>query len=316
MKINPIDIIIDKKIKLDKKFYFISGNEITLMEKIKSVLKNSLKQENILSFENIKSILSINNDISLFAKNKLFLVNELAGVNGEILDNLSTKEDVYIFFSENNNKIKSIKNLFLQRKDSYLIDCYELSKESKIKIINNFINLYDVELDQEAFWKLLEKLDNKYMLLENELGKIKDFKNSKLSLEEINKIISREDTFSENIFFNILNSNEIIINKYNTHITNNIEVNSLYYTFKYFSYLVFNNNNIVSFEKNIPKYLFKEKIFLIDFYKRINLNKKKMLLNLLFKTENVIRRNGNLSIVLGLRFLLSYKRIITSLNVS
>ncbi len=316
MKINPIDIIIDKKIKLDKKFYFISGNEITLMEKIKSVLKNSLRQENILSFENIKSILSINNDISLFAKNKLFLVNELAGVNREILDNLSTKEDVYIFFSENNNKIKSIKNLFLQRKDSYLIDCYELSKESKIKIINNFINLYDVELDQEAFWKLLEKLDNKYMLLENELSKIKDFENSKLSLEEINKIISREDTFSENIFFNILNSNEIIINKYNTHITNNIEVNSLYYTFKYFSYLVFNNNNIVSFEKNIPKYLFKEKNFLIDFYKRINLNKKKMLLNLLFKTENAIRRNGNLSIVLGLRFLLSYKRIITSLNVS
>ena len=38
MKINPIDIIIDKKIKLDKKFYFISGNEITLMEKIKSVI--------------------------------------------------------------------------------------------------------------------------------------------------------------------------------------------------------------------------------------------------------------------------------------
>ena len=34
------------------------------------------------------------------------------------------------------------------------------------------------------------------------------------------------------------------------------------------------------------------------------------------KVENIIRKNGNLSIVLGLRFILNYKKIITSLIAS
>ena len=36
MKIDPINILINEKFNFDKKFYFISGNEISLMEKIKA----------------------------------------------------------------------------------------------------------------------------------------------------------------------------------------------------------------------------------------------------------------------------------------
>ena len=36
MKIDPINILLNKAFTPDKKFYFISGNEKTLMEKIKS----------------------------------------------------------------------------------------------------------------------------------------------------------------------------------------------------------------------------------------------------------------------------------------
>ena len=35
MKIDPISILLNENFKIDKKFYFISGNEKTLMEKIK-----------------------------------------------------------------------------------------------------------------------------------------------------------------------------------------------------------------------------------------------------------------------------------------
>ena len=44
------------------------------------------------------------------------------------------------------------------------------------------MRINDVKLDQEVFWKLLDKLDNKYMLLENELDKIKYFKEKKSTL--------------------------------------------------------------------------------------------------------------------------------------
>ena len=80
--------------------------------------------------------------------------------------------------------------------------------------------------------------------------------------------------------------------------------------------MILGSDNVNDFEKSIPKYLFKEKGFLIKIYNKMTLNKKKMLLDLLFKTENIIRKNGNLSIVLGLRFILNYKKIITSLGAS
>ena len=316
MKINPVDIILNREIKLDKRFYFISGNEITLMEKIKGLLIKSLTSKYSLGVENIKSISSVTSDISLFSKNKCYVVNDLKGLGTDSVENLSLKEDIFIFFQENNPKIKLIKKKFLERKDSFLIDCYELSKELKMKLINNFMSINDVKLDQEVFWKLLDKLDNKYMLLENELDKIKYFKGEKINLAILNKIISREDTVSEKIYFEILNGNDVIISKYNLHITNNIEVNNLYFTFKHFSHMILGSDNVNDFEKNIPKYLFKEKSFLIKIYNKMTLNKKRMLLDLLFKTENIIRKNGNLSIVLGLRFILNYKKIITSLSAS
>ena len=38
MKIGPIDILLKKNFTSPKKFYFISGNEITLIQKIKAVI--------------------------------------------------------------------------------------------------------------------------------------------------------------------------------------------------------------------------------------------------------------------------------------
>ena len=47
------------------------------------------------------------------------------------LNNIKKHQNIFIFFQENSQKIKKIKNLFNKDKDSYLIDCYELDKNSK-----------------------------------------------------------------------------------------------------------------------------------------------------------------------------------------
>ena len=66
------------------------------------------------------------------------------------------------------------------------------------------------------------------------------------------------------------------------------------------------------YKKKIPMYLFKEKTYLIDIFRKYNLKKKKMLLKLLLSTESVLRKESGLSLVVGLRFLLNIKKITIS----
>ena len=76
--------------------------------------------------------------------------------------------------------------------------------------------------------------------------------------------------------------------------------------------LIIGCENENEFNKKIPAYLFKEKIFLIDLFKQYNSRKKRLLLKLLFSTEKVLRKENSLSLISGLRFILSLKRITTS----
>ena len=46
MKIDPINIILNKDYAFDKNIYFISGNEETLMLKIKDLIINKYKDRN------------------------------------------------------------------------------------------------------------------------------------------------------------------------------------------------------------------------------------------------------------------------------
>ena len=64
--------------------------------------------------------------------------------------------------------------------------------------------------------------------------------------------------------------------------------------------------------QNIPIYLFKERSFLVDLYRKYNLKKKLSLLKLLSSSEKVLRKDANLSLIFGLRFILNIKKITVS----
>ena len=66
------------------------------------------------------------------------------------------------------------------------------------------------------------------------------------------------------------------------------------------------------YKKKIPRYLFKEKDYLIEIYKKYNFKKKKKILSLLSNMERVLRKNSNLSVAYGLRFVLNIKKITIS----
>ena len=310
MKIDPINLILNKEFKYNANVYFISGNEITLMNKVKDLIIKNLDKNDSLDVQTVKNLKSINRDVGLFNKRRLYIIVELDEVEENLID--SFDDDVFLFYCENSPKVNSVKRKFLKNKKSFVIDCYELNKDTKIKIINNFLLYNNLEIEKKLFWNFVDMLDNKYMLLEKELEKIKEIHPENINYDTLIKTISKIDLVDDKIFFKLMSANEDIINTYNSKITNQTEASKFYFTIKKFTSLIIDNEEEKDFEKNIPKYLFREKKTLVSIYQRFSFKKKKNLINLLFKTDIAMRKNTSLSVVIGLRFLLNLKKIIIS----
>ena len=310
MKIDPINLILNKEFKYNANVYFISGNEITLMNKVKDLIIRNLDKNGSLDVQTVKNLKSINRDVGLFNKRRLYIVVELDEVEESLTD--SFDDDIFLFYCENSPKVNSVKRKFLNSKKSFVIDCYELNKDTKIKIINNFLLFNNLEIEKKLFWNFVDMLDNKYMLLEKELEKIKEIHPENINYNTLIKTISKIDLVDDKIFFKLMSANEDIINTYNSKITNQTEASKFYFTIKKFTSLIIDNEEEKDFEKNIPKYLFREKKTLVSIFQRFSFKKKKNLINLLFKTDIAMRKNASLSVVFGLRFLLNLKKIIIS----
>ena len=312
MKINSLNILINQASVLNKKFYFISGNEKTLMEKIKKIIVEGFKEKQNVQIKSIETIIDFVDEVELFGDKSIYIVNGNKGIDIEALDNLRSSESHFIFLQENSQKIKKIKNLFITDKDSYLIDCYELDKDSKIKILNEFLRVNKLEILQDVYWFLIDKLDSKYIFFEKNLNKVLELDKQDITLDRIKKILTVDESGKERIFFNLLKKNKEILGLYRDKIINNSDVNELYYNSKFFCQLIIDCNSEDEYKKKIPMYLFKEKNYLIDIYRKYNSKKKKMLLKLLSSTESILRKQSSLSLVIGLRFLLNIKKITIS----
>ena len=312
MKINSLNILLNQTSFLNKKFYFISGNEKTLMEKIKMIIVEGFKKKENVQIKNIDTVIDFVDEIGLFGGKNIYIVNGNKGIDKGSLDNLKLSESNFIFFQENSQKIKKIKSLFSIDKDSFLVDCYELDKDSKIKILNEFLRFNELEISQNVYWFLIDKLDSKYTFFEKNLMKILDLDEKDLTVDKIKKILTIDESGKEKIFFNLLQKNKEIVALYRDKIVNNSDVNELYYSSKFFCQMIIDCNSEEEYKKKIPIYLFKEKNYLIDIYRKYNFKKKKMLLNLLSSTESILRKENGLSLVVGLRFLLNIKRITIS----
>ena len=312
MKTDPIGIILEDNFQLDKKVYFISGNETTLMEKIsQSILEKYRKNKNIEIYK-IDSIENFLDETSLFENQKIYLGRSCKGINENNLNKIIKSNAVFIFIEQNSQKLKIVKKFLINNKNAYVIDCYELDKNSKIKILNKHLETRKMKMPQDIFWFLVDKLDNRYAFLEAGLKKIFELDKNEINIENVTKLLSINESGVEKIFFSLLKKNSEIVNIYREKIISNTEVNEFYYYCKYLCQIIIDCNNQEEYLKKIPKYLFKEKTFLISVYKKFNLNKKRQLLNLMVSTEKSLRQESRLSLISGLRFFLSIKKITVS----
>ena len=312
MRIDPISILLNENFKIDKKIYFISGNEKTLIQKIKTTIVEKYQQGTNARITNIDTIKDFVEEVGLFENHKIFLGNGCKGIDEKNLENIKNSNGIFIFVDENSQKIKKIKNLFNRDKDSYLIDCYDLEKESKIKILKKFLNDNGLNISQDIYWLLVEKLDDKYSFFENSLNQIIELGEKNLTVDIVKKLLTNSDSGKEKVFFNLLKKNKEIVDLYRNKIVNNTDVNEFYFYVKFFCQIIIESKNVDEYQKKIPVYLFKEKHRLIDIYKKYNSRKKKLLVSLLSSTEKVLRKESDLSLVFGLRFLLNIKKITIS----
>ena len=73
MKVDPLDILLNENFKVDKRFYFVSGNEITLMEKISGKICEKYRNKDKVDITNIDNLANFTDNGSLFEDRKILL---------------------------------------------------------------------------------------------------------------------------------------------------------------------------------------------------------------------------------------------------
>ena len=312
MKSDPIRIILKDNFLIDKKIYFINGNETTLMEKVSQSILEKYQINKNIEISKIDSLENFIDQSGLFENYKIYLSRNCKGVNENNLNKIIKSNSVFIFIYENSQKSRLVKKILINNNNACVVDCYELDKDSKIRILNKYLEKGKIIIPQNIFWFLIDKLDNRYGFLESSLKKIFELDQHEINIENISKLLSIDESGKEKIFFSLLKKNGEIVNIYREKIISNTDVNDFYYYCKYLCQMIIDCNNQEEYLNKIPKYLFREKKFLISVYKKFNLNKKKQLLNLISSTEKSLRQESGLSLISGLRFFLSIKKITVS----
>ncbi len=313
MKVNPTEFILDTEKKTFKKIHFISGNELTFMHAIKNKMFNEFKQKINGEIFRISNVQDYKEEQSLFNKNQLIFIEEMRNVKEDVLNHLVTKDDYFVFFASNTPTNKKIKKFFVDSKDCCLIECYEISKTEKIKIVKSILDKNSLKLSEEVFWFLVDRLDNRYGYLHNELSKLHNLNEKSIkNLDLVSQTIIKNNTDFDKIFFNILKKNSFLVEYYKDQIKSDTDLSTFFYSFKNFTMMITNETNETNFKENFPRYLFKEKDFFFQLFHKIDDAKRDKLIKLLYKTESLMRTSFNKNKEIGMRFLLNFKKIIVS----
>ena len=206
-----------------------------------------------------------------------------------------------------------LKKLFVKEKDLFLVNCYELNKSQKTNILNNYCKNFNIKIQKDAFWHIIEATDNRFVFFENEIKKIIELNKKECGLEDVKRIVS--STVNENfykLFFSILKKNSDLVLLYNASINSSSDVYRLLQVTKSCFDLIFLSNNTAELESNIPKYMFMEKSNFLHIFKKTNSKNKKEVYNLIIKTEILLRKNNNQYFSIGNRFLLNVRKSIQS----
>ena len=134
-----------------------------------------------------------------------------------------------------------------------------------------------------------------------------------VSLKDIEKIVCVENKLEVGrLFFHILKSNKLLINFFNKNIYTTNDLYTFLSSLKLYLDIINSSKNKNDVVLQFPKYLFNEKDVFLKIYDNLNKKKIKKIYKNIFKVEKLLRSNSSFFSIIGLRFLLSTKKIIIS----
>ena len=70
--------------------------------------------------------------------------------------------------------------------------------------MNNWLKHNNISIEKEAYWLLVENVDDKYGLLEKELEKLLNLSENEIGIDKIKKIISKNTAGTEKVFLKLI----------------------------------------------------------------------------------------------------------------
>ena len=309
MKIKPEIFLSSNKNIIFKKI-LVTGSDEPLISYIKNfIIDNFEKRGFFIDVSNNYNDRSMGN---LFSENKtLFVLSDFPTnkkISHEELDN-----ECILVASPNGKKINSIKTKLLKNKESLVVECYLLNRSSKENTLKNYIRINNLTLSSDVFWYVVDNFDNNYVIFIKQLQMLSLFNNEINVISDIEKITFVDNKIEINkIFFNIFKENKILTNNFNKSINSLSDFYIFLNSIKSYLEIIKNSESREAALYNFPKYLFAEKNIFLTIFKKTNKDKLIKIYKSLSKAEILIRQNPELYLIIGLRFFLNLKKIITS----
>ena len=309
MKIKP-EVFLSSNKNIIFNQILVTGSDESFISYIKNfIVEEFKKRDYFIDVSNNFNGVSMGN---MFSENKTLFVLSDFPANKEINPKKLGDKSILIA-SPNGKKTNLIKTKLSKDRESLVVECYSLNRSSKENTLKNYIEKNNLALSSDVFWYVVDNFDNNYVIFIKQLQILSLF-NKKINLiSDVEKITFIDNKIEINkIFFNIFKENKILTNTFNKNINSLSDFYIFLNSTKSYLEIIKNSDNKESALYNFPKYLFTEKEIFLTIYKKINKDKLIEIYNKLSKVELLIRQNSELYLIIGLRFFLNLKKIITS----
>ena len=326
MKINAENFIekVDS-FKINNNIFLITGNEPSLISKTINIILESLKSNKFDNkfFDSKKNSSATLKELicsdSLFNTSETIQIINPNSETLEIIEKIESPQKSIIINGENVSNASKIRKFFDSHKKYYSILCYKLSKVFKKKLIERNLKKENCSLSEEAFDFFVSNISDEYQIIENEIIKIANYKNKDISIDEIKRLVSIENTiqFDELFFLCFSSKKNIIINSSINTIRSSSDSYAFLQVVKNFTKILTQtsekkiNQSAESLGRlYLPKYLFKQKHNFEIAIKKTNLDKINRIYKLIQKTELYLRKSDDKFLLVIQRFLLNLSKIL------
>ena len=310
MKIRP-EILLNNNSDFFYNKILVTGSDESFINYMREHIIKFFKNKNY--FIDLSENYNRNLAGDLFSNKKVLFVLKEYSSKKEGSENTSLDNQSVLIASPNGKKINTVKNNFSNSKNNLVIDCYPLNRKGKELTLRQYIDKNNIDLSNDIFWYIIENFDNQYVLFIQQLKTLNLLGGRIDSVDIIEKAVFIDNKIDlSKIFFNVLRSNKYLINIFNKNIYSQADFYIFLNSLKSYLEIISSSNSKEGVLLKFPRYLFAERDVFVQIYTQLNKKKIFEIYKNISRVESLVRKNSCLYNVIGLRFLLNTKKIITS----